>query len=217
MNSARRIGARAGALNCSPGARSCTGAPSAAEGANEDVAEADTRSTVHEQVFTWIGAQVADLPAPTAVLEVGSLDINGGIRPLFAGADHYHGLDIAAGPGVDEVADAASWIPPRTYDVVVCAEVLEHAPAWADILATMWAATTPGGTVLMTCATEPRAPHSAIDGLDVREDEHYANVGAGEVRALVATWPDARWSLEWAQDRGDLYLRVDKAASTATA
>jgi hypothetical protein len=165
---------------------------------------------VHEQVFTWIDAQLRDLPTPDAVLEVGSLDINGGLRPLFAGTGHYHGLDLVAGPGVDEVADAAHWAPPRTYDVVVCAEVLEHAPAWARVLATMWASTAPGGSLLMTCATEPRAPHSAVDGLDVREDEHYANVAAAEVRSVVSAWAGANWSLEWARDRGDLYLRADR-------
>ena len=165
---------------------------------------------MHEQVFTWIGAQVRDLPTPVSVLEIGSLDINGGLRPLFAQAEHFHGLDLVAGPGVDEVANAAEWSPPRTYDVVVCAEVLEHAPAWARILETMWSATAPGGSLLMTCAAPPRAPHSAVDGLDVREDEHYANVGAAEVRSVVSAWPAESWTLEWAQDRGDLYLRVDR-------
>ena len=36
------------------------------------------------------------------VLEFGSLDINGTVRDVIA-ADHYHGIDQVAGPGVDEV------------------------------------------------------------------------------------------------------------------
>jgi cyclopropane fatty-acyl-phospholipid synthase-like methyltransferase len=105
------------------------------------------------------------------------------------------------------VADAARWTPPRTYDVVVSAEVLEHAPAWRDILTMMLGATAPGGTMLLTCAGPGRAPHSAVDGLDVRPGEHYANVSPADVRALLRECGLTTWSLEWAAARGDLYLR----------
>ena len=170
---------------------------------------------MHQQAYQWVAAHV---PPPdgvagstaTAVLEIGSLDINGSVRPLFPHAAHYHGLDLVAGDGVDEVADASTWVPPRTYDVVVSAEVLEHAPPWRDILSMMWAATAPGGTLLMTCAGPGRAPHSAVDGLEVREGEHYANVSPAEVRALIADWGVSRWALEWASDRGDLYLELHR-------
>ncbi len=167
---------------------------------------------MHEQVFTWVAAQVAGRAGSNpSVLEVGSLDINGSVRPLFPTAAHYHGLDLVAGAGVDEVADASTWVPPRTYDVVVSAEVLEHAPTWREILAMMWSATAPGGVLLMTCATDPRAPHSAVDGWDVRDGEHYANVAPAAVRALATTWSARTWSVTVARDRGDLYLRVDRS------
>ncbi len=145
---------------------------------------------MHVQPLAWVTRQTTDL-GPVSVLEIGSLDINAGVGGLFT-AEHDHGLDLAAGPGVDEVSDAADWQPTRTYDVVVSTEVLEHAPRWRDVLANAWAAVAPGGRLLMTCATDPRAPHSAIDGWDVRPGEHYANV---------------------APDRGDLYLRVDQPAA----
>jgi hypothetical protein len=112
---------------------------------------------------------------------------------------------------VDEVADAATWTTTERYDVVACAEVLEHAPAWADILGVMWAATAPGGTLLMSCATDPRAPHSAVDGQAVRPGEHYANVPAAAVREVIANWDAAAWSVEVAGGRGDLYLHATKA------
>jgi len=178
---------------------------------------------VHQQAYDWVAAHVpappppsatspdTTVPATTAVLEIGSLDINGSVRPLFPHATHYHGLDLVAGAGVDEVADASTWVPPRTYDVVVSAEVLEHAPPWREILTMMWTATAPGGTLLMTCAGPGRAPHSAVDGLEVRDGEHYANVSPSDVRALMAGWTIPRWSIEWARDRGDLYLELHKA------
>ena len=168
---------------------------------------------MHVQAYEWVERQVAGLGlAAPAVLEIGSLDINGSVRPLFPGASHYHGLDLVAGDGVDEVADASAWQPPRTYDVVVSAEVLEHAPTWREILDMMWSATAPGGTLLMTCATDPRAPHSAVDGWDVRDGEHYANVSAADARASIARWAVADWAIERAADRGDLYLRVTRPA-----
>jgi hypothetical protein len=167
---------------------------------------------MHAQVLSWFGVHAArtDLRG-AAVLEVGSLDINGSVRAVFADAEHHHGVDLVPGPGVDEVADAATWRPARTYDVVACAEVLEHAPEWPAILAMMWSAVAPGGQLLMTCATDPRPPHSAVDGLDVRPDEHYANVPASEVRELVRGWPTSEWSLELAAARGDLYLHARRA------
>lgn len=168
---------------------------------------------MHAQAHDWVAAHVPAAPADdaeVAVLEIGSLDINGSVRPLFPHASHYHGIDLVAGDGVDEVADASTWVPPRTYDVVVSAEVLEHAPPWRAILTMMWEATAPGGTLLMTCAGPGRAPHSAVDGLEVREGEHYANVSPAEVRALIADWEPSRWAIEWACDRGDLYLELHK-------
>ena len=109
-----------------------------------------------------------------------------------------------AGSGVDEVDDADDWRPTRTYDVVISTEVLEHAPRWRDVLANAWAAVAPGGRLLMTCATDPRAPHSAIDGWDVRPGEHDADVAPHDVRAVVDRSTTSRWTLEAAIDRGDL-------------
>lgn len=174
---------------------------------------------MHAQVLTWFARQLADsgpIGRRPSVLEVGSLDINGSVRPLLTSAEHYHGLDLVPGPGVDEVADAARWEPPRRYDVVACAEVLEHAPAWRRIMAMMWSAVAPGGVMLMTCATDPRPPHSAVDGWDVRDGEHYANVVPQEVLGLVRDWGATAWSMQVALDRGDLYLRVDRDRPPST-
>ncbi len=173
---------------------------------------------MHAQVLAWFAAQVADLRDPITgllderltVVEVGSLDINGSVRPLLRGVGHHHGLDLVAGPGVDEVADASTWVPPRAYDLAVSAEVLEHAPRWRAILTMLWGALAPGGRLLVTCAGTNRPPHSAVDGLALRPGEHYANVGLAEVADLVSTWDVAALELEWAAGRGDLYLRADR-------
>lgn len=166
---------------------------------------------MHEQAYAFVARSVAGRPAGR-VLEIGSHDVNGSVRPLFPSAERYHGIDLSPGPGVDEVADAADWEPDGTYDVVVSTEVLEHAPRWRDVLGTAWRALGPGGRLVVTCATDPRPPHSAVDGWALRPGEWYANVPPAEVRVLVAGWGASPWAVEVALDRGDLYLRADKPA-----
>jgi Methyltransferase domain len=165
---------------------------------------------MHEQAHEWVAARARRL-RPRAVLEIGSLDINGSVRGLFAAAELYHGIDLVAGPGVDEVADAAAWRAPAPFDVVVCMEVLEHAPDWQGVLETAWTSLDVSGTLLMTCAGDGRAPHSAVDGLDLRPGEHYANLGVAPVLEQVARWDCVTWHLEHHADRGDLYLEMRRS------
>lgn len=165
---------------------------------------------MHVQAHDFVARQAAGL-RPAAVLEFGSHDVNGGVRPLFPTAERYHGIDIAPGPGVDEVADAAEWRSPAAFDVVVTTEVLEHAPRWTDVLTNGWDALRPGGVLLMTCATDPRPEHSAVDGWGLRPGEWYANVSARDAIAHIRGFGPRAWTVEVGRDRGDLYVRADKA------
>lgn len=78
--------------------------------------------------MAWVKAQVRDLDLGSSrVLEVGSFDVNGTVRPLFEGAAAYVGVDVAPGPGVDVVV-AYGKLPfeSAAFDVVVSTEMLEH-------------------------------------------------------------------------------------------
>jgi SAM-dependent methyltransferase len=169
---------------------------------------------LHVQAHDFVARHARGL-FPHSVLEIGSFDVNGGVRPLFSSARRYHGIDIAPGPGVDEVADAADWRTATLFDVVVSTEVLEHTSRWRDVVTNGWNALTPGGVLLMTCATDPRPPHSAIDGWEVRPGEWYANVAPEDAIALIRSFTPRAWLAEVALDRGDLYVRVDKADRSA--
>lgn len=72
------------------------------------------------------------------VLEVGSYDVNGTIRPLFAGARSYLGVDWRRGPGVDLVS-LAHEIPLGVgpFEVIASASMLEHDPHWEHSLTRM--------------------------------------------------------------------------------
>jgi SAM-dependent methyltransferase len=89
------------------------------------------------------------------LLEVGSLDVNGSIRPGLEALRpaQYVGIDMRQGPGVDIVCDAAE-IDRRfgadAFDVVVSTELLEHAREWKKIIHNFKYVLKPGGLLVVT-------------------------------------------------------------------
>jgi len=138
---------------------------------------------MHTEAFEWVRTHVPT--ESVGVLDIGGRNINGTCRDLFPFATSYTGLDITEGPGVDVVADAATWTPDREYDVVVCTEVFEHTSVWPDICRTAHKACKPGGLLILTMAGPGRAPHSAFDGGHLRPGEYYGNVEPEELRAVL--------------------------------
>lgn len=124
--------------------------------------------------------------APGAGLDIGGRDLNGNPRHLWPKVT-WTVLDLRPGPGVDIVADAADYTPTRSYDVVLCTEVLEHAGRWADIVATCAKALAPGGLLVITCAGPGRAPHSGIEATGIQPGEHYRNIPHTELAAVLET------------------------------
>jgi SAM-dependent methyltransferase len=105
---------------------------------------------MHDSVMAWVGEQVAEHDlAGRSTLEVGSLDVNGSVRSLFAGA--YVGVDMREGPGVDAVATSdALPFDDAAFSVVVSTEMLEHDPSPWLSLAEMGRVLAPGGHLLLT-------------------------------------------------------------------
>jgi len=93
------------------------------------------------------------------VLEVGSYDVNGSIRPLFSFATTYTGIDLVEGPNVDYVAHGHEFGETNRYDIVISAEMFEHNPLWRETFINMIRVCRPGGVVLFTCATRMRQEH----------------------------------------------------------
>jgi Methyltransferase domain len=107
------------------------------------------------------------------VLEIGSLDVNGGVRDLFPNVREYWGIDIQDGPGVDQVVDATTHVTDRSYDCVVSTEVLEHVEDWRGIV--KCAANAAARVVIMTCAGPGRGEHG-MHGAGLIGDEYYGNI-----------------------------------------
>lgn len=148
------------------------------------------------------------------VLEIGALDVNGGLRHLYRNA-RWLGVDFMPGPGVDVVADAGEWrptgeqMPVGGFDLVICAEVLEHCPRWYRLIDTARAVVHPTGAFICTAATEPRAQHGAYDPdgtYGVLPGEFYGNVDVSDLVVLLRTagftWIDLRVDAR----RGDVYV-----------
>lgn len=94
-----------------------------------------------------------------SIVEIGSADINGTIRPFFPGS-RYTGVDLAEGAGVDLVASGHEVaLPSGSVDLAISCECFEHNPLWAETFVNMHRMTKPGGVVVMTCASRGRLEH----------------------------------------------------------
>lgn len=141
---------------------------------------------MHKNALDWVAQSLeirktfSSKTVEINVLEIGSLDINGSVRPLFDEATSqggsFFGIDIQEGPGVDLVADASVYQSDKLFDIVVCAEVFEHTAVWPKIIRNSYSLLVPGGMFIATMAGEGRRPHSAIDENPIRSWEYYKNI-----------------------------------------
>lgn len=110
---------------------------------------------MHPSVLTWIAERLPLLDHPR-VVELGSYNVNGSIRPLVAVLKpvEYVGVDLRQGPGVDVVGDVCSGILADRhgqFDLVLSTETLEHVQSWPLFVGEMKRLARPGGELLLTC------------------------------------------------------------------
>jgi SAM-dependent methyltransferase len=89
------------------------------------------------------------------VLEVGSIDVNGNLRPTVEalGPREYVGVDIEQGRGVDVVCraeDILNKFGKESFDAVISTEMLEHIRDWRTVVSNIKNVCRPGGVVLLT-------------------------------------------------------------------
>jgi Methyltransferase domain len=163
---------------------------------------------MHAEAAAWVAEAAARVPRVKLAVELGARDFNGSARGYFR-VGRWIGVDVAPGQGVNVIADAATYWPPRPPELVLCTEVLEHAPAAGAIVANAGMMLAPGGWLVLTAACPPRAPHSGLDGRAwVFVGEHYANVEPRRLRRWLA--PLEVLAFEAHRDRGDVYALARK-------
>lgn len=118
---------------------------------------------MHASVREWVAERTAGARYGQ-VVEIGSLDVNGGVRDIVA-ADRWLGIDVVAGPGVDLVCDAhhLDLIPPSSADLVLCLEMLEHDADPNATFAEIARILTPAGSCLLTTRAEGFPHHHPPD------------------------------------------------------
>lgn len=140
------------------------------------------------------------LPDNAAVLEIGSYNVNGSVRPLLEDATHV-GLDIRQGPGVDIVADCANFDGAQMFDAVISTETLEHMARPETAIRCAYQALKPGGLLIVTAAAPEREPHGN-DGGPVGS-EHYKAITPAALEQMLDGWVGVRISHH--PERGDVY------------
>jgi SAM-dependent methyltransferase len=156
-----------------------------------------------EQVgfFTAVAEANRELLTGARILEIGSYDVNGTVRQLFAGSQEYVGVDLTPGPGVDRVGYGHEVDDPEdSYDVAISGECFEHDPEWRRTFETMVRVTRPGGLVAFTCASRGRPEHgttrsdrSLSPGTQAVGLDYYRNL----VEADFAGFPLSEWFIAW--------------------
>jgi SAM-dependent methyltransferase len=87
------------------------------------------------------------------ILEVGSYDTNGSLRPFVESRypRSYVGIDVARGKGVDVLADAENLpFKPESFDVILSTEVFEHLFNWQRVVSGIKKVCKPNGIILVT-------------------------------------------------------------------
>jgi SAM-dependent methyltransferase len=157
------------------------------------------------------------------VLEIGSYDVNGTLRSLFATAREYTGVDLKEGPGVDLVSFGHEVdYPDGSYDITISGECFEHDPHWQDTFVNMARMTRPGGLVAISCASLGRPEHgtartdrSDSPGTQSLGLDYYRNLTAADFHDLPLDSIFSRWRFWYLPTHFDLYFVGAKAGETS--
>lgn len=129
-----------------------------------------------------------------AVLDIGSLDINGNNQQHFEDC-LYIGIDVDLGKNVDIVSKGHELtLPDGTFDVVISSECFEHDMYYGETLKNAVRLLRPGGLLVFTCATTGRPEHGtarttpeASPLLQQFEEwaNYYKNLTEADIRAAI--------------------------------
>ena len=115
------------------------------------------------------------------IIEVGSYNINGGIRSVIESwqPKEYIGVDISMGQGVDaicRVEDLIKNFGESSFDIVISNELLEHVEDWRSAIHNMKVVCKIGGMILITTRSKGFHYHGYPDDFWRYELEDMKNI-----------------------------------------
>ena len=129
------------------------------------------------------------------VLEVGSYDVNGSVRPIVEKtlySQQYIGIDIREGPLVDIVMPADKLTEKfgvQSFDIVICSEVMEHVENWRDVIDNIKRVLKVDGTLFLTTRSKGFPYHEFPTDFWRYEVEDIRNIFASyDIMALESDW-----------------------------
>lgn len=130
---------------------------------------------------------------PLSVVDIGSYDVNGTYRPLFAKPDwRYTGVDLEQGPGVDVVLDSPYRLPMKSesVDVIVSGQAFEHVEFFWLSFAEMLRVLKPGGTIFLIAPSRGPEHRYPQDCWRFYPDGYraLAKLGACELLEVTTDW-----------------------------
>lgn len=178
---------------------------------------------MHSAAYAYVAARVESLRqlarehtgdpslADLTIIEVGSYNVNGSIRDLFAECASYTGMDRRPGPGVDVVSRVQQMQLPEAerVDLVISCEALEHDSDPKGHLAACMGLLSIGGHLIVTCASPERAPHGN-DGGPLATNEDYGGIGSHELYVWLRDLGAIDVSVAHAAYEGDVYAFCTK-------
>jgi SAM-dependent methyltransferase len=158
---------------------------------------------MHKEALDFLRAVRAELPELSGkrIVELGSKDVNGSPRSIFAGAHEYVGVDICPGHGVDVVMDCRKFDGENSFDICICVESMEHDPNPRAFIDAAWRSLRAGGLFVVTAAAPPRMPHSC-DG-QLGGHEYYTNIFPEHLRYMLVEWQKVK--VYYNPEHGDVY------------
>jgi SAM-dependent methyltransferase len=117
---------------------------------------------MHGSVREWVTEKTRQYNfTGQRVLEIGSMNINGTVRPLFPDVKSYTGIDFRPGSGVDIVMNAHRLrFPVESFDMVISTETLEHDDEFWVSVKEMGRVLKKGGILILTARGNGFMPHN---------------------------------------------------------
>jgi len=161
-----------------------------------------------KEFFRKVKEKYPDSFHKVAVLDCGSLDVNGTLKDIFTDSV-YIGVDIHAGHNVDIVSRIKDLeTTDKLFDTIVSGEMLEHDDSWRESLQKMYDLCKAGGLIAISCAGTGRPEHGTrkTGALWGTAPDYYMNLTEDDFREVYKSGMFSDMYFEYNERAHDQYF-----------